>query len=237
MDHRKRPIGNGPELLLIPCIILAMSGPFISSARGAAFVMVGLLVMSAVSIRFLKIGSRFLRLSVSTALLVGLGTAFYLGWEKLEPRLMNIFMDNLSGRTQIYVVTNKMIDEYPIFGSGPGSFEAVTQFELGEKFNEWVSWAHNDYLEFFLTFGKPGCAIIITLTVIFAIQFLALFFRSQSPKSQMFWILGFSWGDNPCNLGFSATSLLHPHLHHVNYRCYFSSKRDRRFQRRSQPTY
>ena len=189
LDYGKRRIGNGPELLLIPCIILAASGPIISSARGGALVMIGLLILVAGSLMFMNVRSKFLRFSVSMALFVGLGTAYHLGWEKIEPRLINIFSDNMSSRTQIYDVTNKMIDEYPIFGSGPGSFEAVAQFELGETFTTWASWVHNDYLEFYLTFGELGGAILIALTVILALQFLATFLEGSARFLKWFGLL------------------------------------------------
>jgi len=151
--------------------------------------MIGLLILVAVSMIFLKVRSKFLRLSVSTVLLVGLGAAYYQGWEKLEPRMMNIFSDNMSNRTQIYDVTYKMINEYPIFGSGPGSFEAITQFELGETFSLWASWVHNDYLEFYLTFGKLGGAILIALTVILALQYLATFLEGSARSLKWFCLL------------------------------------------------
>ena len=64
LDYGKRRIGNGPELLLIPCIILAASGPIISSARGGALVMIGLLILVAVSLMFMNVRSKFLRFSV-----------------------------------------------------------------------------------------------------------------------------------------------------------------------------
>ena len=180
LDHGKRRIGNGPELLLIPCTILAASGPIISSARGGALVMIGLLILVAGSLMFMNVRSKFLRFSVSMALFVGLGTAYYLGWEKIEPRLINIFSDNMSSRTQIYETTLKMIDDYGNFGSGPGSFEAITQFELGGILSRWESWAHNDYLEFYLTFGKAGgslmCCTLFFLTVSAT---LILFFKPQ----------------------------------------------------------
>ena len=131
--------------------------------------MVGLLIVLTVSIMFLKVRSKFLRFSVSMTLFVGLGAAYYQGWEKLEPRLMSIFSDNMSSRTQLYETTLKMIDDYGKFGSGPGSFEAITQFELGGILSRWESWAHNDYLEFYLTFGKAGgslmCCTLFFLTV------------------------------------------------------------------------
>ncbi|MCP4950625.1 MAG: hypothetical protein GY922_02105, partial [Proteobacteria bacterium] len=112
LDYGKRRIGNGPELLLIPCTILAASGPIISSARGGALVMIGLLIVVAGSLMFMNVRSKFLRFSVSMALFVGLGTAYYLGWEKIEPRLINIFSDNMSSRTQLYETTLTMIDDY-----------------------------------------------------------------------------------------------------------------------------
>ena len=144
--------------------------------------MVGLLIPATVSMMFLNVRSIFLRLSVPLAMFAGLGVAFYLGWEKLEPRLMTIFSDNISNRTQIFETALKMIDEYPIVGSGPGSFEAVAQFELGNTFTTWHSWVHNDYLEFYLTFGKPGGAILIALAIILALQYLASFLeRSARP--------------------------------------------------------
>ena len=62
-----------------------------------------------------------------------------------------------------------MINDYGKFGSGPGSFEAIIQFELGGILSRWESWVHNDYLEFYLTFGKAGGAlmsfILFSLTV------------------------------------------------------------------------
>jgi O-antigen ligase len=132
LDQGKRRIGSGPELLLIPCIILAASGPIISSSRGGALVMIGLLILTAVSLVFLNVRSKFLRFSISMTLLLGLISAYYLGWEKVESRLINIFSDNMSSRTQIYETTLRMIKEYGNYGSGPGTFEAVAQFEIGE---------------------------------------------------------------------------------------------------------
>ncbi|MDB4683906.1 O-antigen ligase family protein [bacterium] len=186
LDYGKRRIGNGPELLLTPSIILAASGPMISSARGGALVMIGLLILVAGSLIFINVRSKFIRLSVSTALLIGLATAYYLGWEKFEPRLKNIFSDKMSNRTQTFETTYKMIDEYGLFGSGPGSFEAVAQFELGEIFTKWQSWVHNDYLEFYLSFGKPGVTILIALTVILGVHFLSTFFKCSTRTLKWF---------------------------------------------------
>lgn len=173
LDLRKRRVGNSPELLLMPFIILTASGPIISSARGGALVMFGLMILVAVSLMFIKLRSKFMRYSVLMALIIGLGAAYYLGWEKIEPRLINIFSDNMSSRTQIYATTLKMIDEYGLFGSGPGSFEAIFQFELDEAFTSWESWAHNDYLELYLTFGSPGLSLFILIVFTLTISYFS----------------------------------------------------------------
>ena len=129
----------------------------------------------------MNVRSKFLRFSVSMALFVGLGTAYYLGWEMIEPRFLKMFSGDMSGRTQIYETTLKMIDDYGLFGSGPGSFEAVAPNLSWESVHSrWESWAHNDYLEFYLTFGKAGgslmCCILFFLTVSAT---LILFFKPQ----------------------------------------------------------
>ena len=56
-----------------------------------------------------------------------------------------------------------------------------------ENFN-WASWAHCDYLEFYLTFGKVGGCILISLATVLFLQFLpALLFRPSPPLE----LLGF----------------------------------------------
>ena len=147
--------------------------------------MIGLLVLVAGSLMFMNVRLKFLRLSASMALLIGLGAAYYLGWEKIEPRLLNIFSDNMSDRTQIYETTLKMINDYGNFGSGPGSFEAVAQFEIGESLTSWQSWVHNDYLEFQLTFGKAGTVLICCILFFLAANAILILF--YKPKKALTW--------------------------------------------------
>nr|ADI22500.1 hypothetical protein [uncultured verrucomicrobium HF0500_08N17] len=115
-------------------------------------------------------------------LFIGLGTAYYQGWEKLEPRLINIYeYEDMGGRTGIFKVALEMIDDYGFFGSGPGSFESVMQFEVGES-SRWESWVHNDYIETILCFGIPGtCLLLGIIGALFIAQSINLFFGHQKP--------------------------------------------------------
>ena len=148
----------------------------------------GLLILTFASLMFLKVHSKFLRLSVSMLLFMGLGVAYYLGWEKLESRIIDS-VHGIKGRAKLFDMASKMIDEYPIFGSGPNSFEAIAQFELGEKYTHWESWVHNDYMEFFLTFGMPGGSLLIALAIILTLQYLATFSEGTARSFKWFGFL------------------------------------------------
>ena len=189
LDIKKRRIGSGDELILIPLIILTASAPIISLSRGGALVMVGLLVLTALSLIFLNINSIFLRMIIPTMLILGIGSAYFLGWENLEPRIVNIFSDNLGSRSQIYNAISNMIKDYGFFGSGPGSFEAISQFEVGGELTRWESWAHSDYLEILLTFGKPGSAIIICIIGTLMIKTTVCFVFGRRRKLVFFGVL------------------------------------------------
>ena len=176
LDYKGFKFGRNSELILIPSIILIGSSPIISSSRAGSFIMIVILLMAILSLFFLKFHSssiRYLNLFLITS---SIAVAYLFGWEILEERIKTIFSSNLNNRTQIYEITLKMIDEYGFFGSGPGSFEALSLFEIKTTSwgtpASWHSWVHCDYLEFYLTFGKPGCAIIIAIIITIALQIL-----------------------------------------------------------------
>ena len=177
----KKKIGTGSELFMIPFIILIASCPIISSARGGTFIMVGLLVLVTLSIPLLRIKSKLVFISLTVCILMAMLTAFHFGWVKLETRLMTTFTDSFNSRKQIFEATNRMIDFYVFsnippspFGSGPGSYQSVVQFELDEKLSSWQTWAHNDYLETLLTFGLPGSMLVLFIIMIFLLNFVLI---------------------------------------------------------------
>ena len=144
LEYYKKKIGSGAELLLIPCIIVTASGPIISSSRGGALVMIGLVILVAILLSQLKSSSNFIPITVSMCLIVGLGIGYYFGWEKIRSRFIYALTDNMSDRTVIYEKSFKLIDSYVMskhhpspFGSGPGTFETIIQFELEDDIDGW----------------------------------------------------------------------------------------------------
>jgi O-antigen ligase len=154
--------------------------PIISTSRGGAFVAVGIAALAAACLlaphfrqAALRRQDRRRRVVIPAGLLLFLAGAlalgFALGWKSLKPR-----MNNLSGdydiRQQMYEWARPMASDYPLFGTGPGTFESVFQLYRTSTDTYWPAQLHNDWLETLITFGWLGSALI-------ALAFVAVLLR------------------------------------------------------------
>jgi len=92
--------------------------------------------------------------SISTMVL-GLG----LGWKALSPRMARID-EGFADREQMYQAARPMAVDYPLFGTGPGTFESVFQLYRISTETYWPAQLHNDWLETRITFGCVGSSLI-----------------------------------------------------------------------------
>ena len=63
-------------------------------------------------------------------------------------------------REAMYDTARKIARQFPLFGTGPGTFEAVFQLYRSSEDEYWPVQLHNDWLETLLTFGWSGSALI-----------------------------------------------------------------------------
>ncbi len=75
-----------------------------------------------------------------------------------QPKLTDL-SDRMSGRGEIYANARRMADDYIWWGSGAGTFTALYQFYL-QPGQTWAAYAHHDWLETRITFGRVGLALI-----------------------------------------------------------------------------
>ena len=157
------------HVVLLACVIMAAC-PIISSSRGGAFITVGILVAATLFLtasHFLFFGprdetNRTRRITVivlagfcAGALVLG----FALGWKALKPRLATLD-EGFQGRERDNDRARQMAADYPVFGTGPGTFETVSQlYRISPEVN-WFAQLHNDWLETRITFGWVGSALI-----------------------------------------------------------------------------
>ena len=89
------------------------------------------------------------------ALLLG----YTFGWKALRPRWSELAKD-YAARDAIYEQAKPMAGDYPVFGTGPGTFAAVFGLYRTTTDSYWAAQVHNDWLETRITFGWAGSALI-----------------------------------------------------------------------------
>jgi hypothetical protein len=177
--ERSRPVHK--HLPLVCAGIMAVC-PIFSGARGAALVDLGMLIASILMLLASIVRREDLprRGKVrSTALLVlyfvgVLGLGLILGWHQLGPRMGRLRVD-LDQREQLYDTARRIAHDYPLLGTGPGTFERVFQLYRSSPDAYWPAQLHNDWLEMRVTFGWIGSGLI-------ALAFLAVCLRWFTPN-------------------------------------------------------
>jgi O-antigen ligase len=84
-----------------------------------------------------------------------------------------------------------MLDDFPLTGTGAGSFGSTFPAYQGEKVALYYDHAHNDYLQFAVELGIPASLLLLA----FAVLSLAVAIRAQFQRQDS-WLQG---------MGFTAT--------------------------------
>jgi O-Antigen ligase len=144
--------------------VLMGACPLISSSRGGSLIALGMLPVALVVMLSIPRGTL-------TGGKVGLGLLFVaaiqvaviFGWDALEQRFEDVFTDGLSGRLAAYKNAEGMAKDYPLFGSGAGSFASLYYLYRADPDTEWCAYLHNDWLEYRITLGWIGFALLLAL--------------------------------------------------------------------------
>jgi len=159
-------LGQGSHVLLLPCTALMAAAPVISTARGAGLIALGNIIITA---GILFISTRrdgpTIRATMLSLFLAVLTLAGVLGWQQLAARLEMMFVDKMSTRTEVYRNSRVIAEEYPVLGTGPGSFGTIYRL-YKEPTQTWDAYAHDDWLELKITFGWIGFGAICLMLVI-----------------------------------------------------------------------
>src|SRR5215471_10165168 len=105
---------------------------------------------------------------------VTLALGFSLGWNALRPRLLQL-QEGFASRQLLYETAQPMAKDYPLFGTGPGSFERLFQLYRSSTETYWPAQLHNDWLETRITFGWVGSGLI-------AVAFVTILLRWFAPN-------------------------------------------------------
>ena len=159
---RSSRMGTDARLLLLPCAILMAATPLISSSRGSFLISVLLIMGTFVMLIAFRGRASLLSITIIPIVLsAGLAFGAYLGWDTLKPRLHELWKGDTSGRGEIYTNAIPMVGDHFLLGSGPGTFAPLYQLYRKNPEAVWEAYAHNDWLEFLITFGIIGESFLL----------------------------------------------------------------------------
>jgi hypothetical protein len=140
------------------CAVIIAACPIVSTSRGGALVALAMLPMALLFLMWkMDWGHRVL---LVLFLLATVSLGFGLGWKALLPRIDSA-KENLVGREEMYDRARPMAANYPVFGTGPGTFETVFSLYRVETDTYWPAQLHNDWLETRITFGWAGSGLFV----------------------------------------------------------------------------
>lgn len=198
-------LGSGPEFILYPIILILLIAPFTTESRAAAIITTaGILGVAIISIILTR--ERKMIISFIGVFIVCTATITYLfGPPRVIDRLSETIKEGVfpkrDSRIDIYKHFPSMISAHGIWGSGPGAFSSIyliyrsvaiqanprraVEKQQNDRLVRWSAWAHCDPIEYLITFGSIGFAIILTLYIL--TQLLPFFGKS------FFGIIRFIW--------------------------------------------
>jgi hypothetical protein len=164
LHHHGPPRQRSHHWLLVCATIMAVC-PIVSTSRGGALVAFGLLGASGLFLGASAVLRRGWRAIVGGILvlafcLASLSLGLWLGWKSLAPRMAELNA-GVELREQMYATARPMAEDYPLYGTGPGTFETVFQLYRISSDTYWPAQLHNDWLETRITFGWIGTGLIV----------------------------------------------------------------------------
>lgn len=159
---RARSRGIRHRHLLLSCALAMATCPLLSHSRAGVLVGVGGLgVAGIILVRAGRLADgRWL-----AGILVLLGGAACLGlgasWETVVVRMQRMVPEFIEMRWSIYRPAWQMAQEFPLFGTGPDTFESVFLLYRTNGDDFWAAQAHCDWLELWITLGAVGFSMLL----------------------------------------------------------------------------
>jgi O-antigen ligase len=146
--------------LLLAAVLVMAACPIITVSRGGALVAVGNMMMAATILVFaMRHGHALTRFGVVLFFAAAAATGLWFGWDKLGERLKDAG-EGFRGREATFQIARRIAADFPVFGTGPGTFEPVFPLYRKSLDEYWPKQLHNDWLETRITFGWVGCGLI-----------------------------------------------------------------------------
>ncbi len=171
-------------LFIIPPLVIGL-GLFFSRCRSGIIIFVITFFLMLILLSLTSVAGRQKtekRLVRAVVLLVLLGVVLIGIGPVLERFAQGGFFDR--NRLLFYTYTLDLISDYPLFGSGLGTYVQTINPYLGKDFNVILTHAHNDFLEMLAEAGLVGGAALILAAILAFVLAFGRWLRSRDPLAK-----------------------------------------------------
>jgi O-antigen ligase len=154
------------NLLLTFVIVIMISALFLSLSRGGILSFAVVVVAFCTLIGFTRLSAimgRGWRIIASVLVI----TLVFLMWLGLDPVLNRLSNLSPGARYDIYLDTINMAKDFPVFGTGLGTFQYIYPGYKTLQSQAYYYHAHNDYLELISDSGLVGFVIVLSGFIMF----------------------------------------------------------------------
>jgi O-antigen ligase len=184
-SRRAAPLG----LILLGLLVMIVAVIFSISRAGIVSLAASLLIfgLGSLHLRRRRRGLLIILLLISGAFLVGL-------WEGLAPVEERFVKgpESLLGRYQIWPATWELIRDFPLLGTGLGTFASAFLTYQRESPSLYFDHAHNDYLEILSETGGIGFCVLLGGLLVFVARTLSRLPNSSPREGQIIALGGLS---------------------------------------------
>ena len=116
-----------------------------------------MMIAATILVFALRRGHALTRFGVVLFFAAAASTGLWFGWDKLGQRLKDA-EEGVRGREATFQIARKIAADFPVFGTGPGTFEPVFPLYRESLDEYWPKQLHNDWLETRITLGGSAAA-------------------------------------------------------------------------------
>ena len=158
-----------PAFALSVLAVVVMSGAlFATLSRGG---ILGFTASTAVFVIMMR-SRRSLRRKTGVLILLGLTVAvvgLFAAWDRIESRFMDLADEKHIMRTQVWSDLTGMVRDYPVLGTGLGTFDRAFPRYQSKYSTTMFEHAENDYLEVLADTGIMGFTLAIASGIVFIV--------------------------------------------------------------------
>lgn len=164
-------------LFLLP--VLLSAGIYLTGCRAGIAVMVLSVMFFAQMSIYLRIHLGF-RKNLRLVFILATLLAVFIGLQNTLTKFLAKGIFEGTGRLEYWSSTLRMFSDFPLFGTGLGTFKYA--YYLYGRQENWVSHAHNDYVETLSDLGLLGSLLFFALLALLAYTLLRMWSARRHPE-------------------------------------------------------